>query len=110
MCEVLPSEVTGFRETFLLRFRPKDREYLEGLATMLDEMTELAHHWPQPLDSPATQGYDAALADLRYTAQFLQHLSTEPERTDMNAEDIRRCERACTLASELLALLNKADV
>lgn len=108
MSEHPPTDEAGFRETFLMRFRTEDQGCLRHLAGMVDELTELAHHWVQPDAAPTTQLYEAALADLGYTRQLLGHLASEPERTQLDTGEIELCRRAGRLAGGLGRLLDEA--
>lgn len=110
MSETPPPEAAGFRETFLVRFRPGDQECLGHLTVMLDELTEQAPHWPQPDDSPTKQSYEAALEDLRYLTRYLDHVSEDLGRTQLDGDDLRRSLRAGELAAELRVLIGKYDV
>jgi len=94
----------------LVRFRPRDQGCLRYLAGLLDELTELAHLWEEPEATPTTQLYEAALADLRHLEQLLGHLASEPQRTQLDPEDLERCRRAGRLATGLAELLEQAQV
>lgn len=77
---------------------------------MLDELTELAHLWEEPEATPTTQLYEAALADLSHLEQLLGHLASEPQRTQLDPEDLERCRHAGRLASGLGELLEQVQV
>ena len=91
-----PRENAGFRSTFLSRFTPRDRACLERLAEMLDEYAAMIQ--AETETTPTHQEYDGMVADARYLAEVCDWIASEPQRTQLDDDDLERSNKARRLA------------
>lgn len=87
-----PRENAVFRSTFLSRLAVRDRECLERLGEILDEYAAMTQ--ADIKTTPTHQEYDGMVADARYLAEVCNWIASEPQRTQLDDDDLQRASNA----------------